>query len=154
MPSVTTRADDDVLDLLDYIWQRQQQRMDGLSAAEWVWRPAESEAEISIRWRLDHITDLLTAQRNWTWLGLAAPAEGGATAGAQSPTAARELMADAYESFREILTDGAIDFDAAMGPAAGPLAPRTRRSFVFHIADELIHHGAEAALLRDLYAAR
>jgi hypothetical protein len=29
----------------------------------------------------------------------------------------------------------------------------TRRSFVLHMLDELIHHGAEAALMRDLYAA-
>ena len=28
----------------------------------------------------------------------------------------------------------------------------TGRSFVLHIADELIHHTAEAALLRDLFA--
>jgi hypothetical protein len=30
--------------------------------------------------------------------------------------------------------------------------PATGRSFVLHIADELIHHTAEAALLRDLFA--
>jgi hypothetical protein len=34
----------------------------------------------------------------------------------------------------------------------GYFADATRRSFVLHIADELIHHTAEAALLRDLFA--
>jgi hypothetical protein len=35
---------------------------------------------------------------------------------------------------------------------AGYFAGATGRSFVLHIADELIHHTAEAALLRDLFA--
>lgn len=38
------------------------------------------------------------------------------------------------------------------GLAAGYFAGATGRSFVLHIADELIHHTAEAALLRDLFA--
>ena len=42
---------------------------------------------------------------------------------------------------------------APLGAIAGPYATDTRRSFVLHIADELIHHSAEAALLRDLHAA-
>jgi hypothetical protein len=36
--------------------------------------------------------------------------------------------------------------------AVGYFAGATGRSFVLHIADELIHHTAEAALLRDLFA--
>jgi hypothetical protein len=36
----------------------------------------------------------------------------------------------------------------------GYFAGATGRSFVLHIADELIHHTAEAALLRDLFAGR
>jgi hypothetical protein len=39
-----------------------------------------------------------------------------------------------------------------LGEAAGYFADATGRSFVLHIADELIHHTAEAALLRDLFA--
>ena len=38
-----------------------------------------------------------------------------------------------------------------IGSRAGFYSGDTRRSFVLHILDELIHHGAEAALLRDLY---
>ncbi|GAA3431286.1 hypothetical protein [Kutzneria kofuensis] len=40
------------------------------------------------------------------------------------------------------------------GSRGGFYASDTRRSFVLHILDELIHHGAEAALLRDLYGHR
>jgi hypothetical protein len=42
--------------------------------------------------------------------------------------------------------------DTPLGEAAGYFAGATGRSFVLHIADELIHHTAEAALLRDLFA--
>ena len=50
--------------------------------------------------------------------------------------------------------DGLDDetLNAPLGEAAGYFAGATGRSFVLHIADELIHHTAEAALLRDLFA--
>ncbi len=63
-------------------------------------------------------------------------------------------MDSAYAAFRELVTFESVDLTAAIGPAAGPYGSATRRSFVLRIADELIHHGAEAALLRDLYASR
>ena len=47
------------------------------------------------------------------------------------------------------LDDEALD--TPLGEAAGYFAGATGRSFVLHIADELIHHTAEAALLRDLF---
>ncbi len=40
------------------------------------------------------------------------------------------------------------------GPAEGPFADASRATLVLHINRELIHHGAESALLRDLYAHR
>ena len=40
-----------------------------------------------------------------------------------------------------------------IGPVGGPYADSTRRAFVLHVLDELIHHGAEVALVRDLWAA-
>jgi DinB superfamily len=42
----------------------------------------------------------------------------------------------------------------ACGPAEGPFAEATMAELVIHIHRELIHHGAEIALLRDLYAHR
>ena len=52
---------------------------------------------------------------------------------------------------------GGLDDEALntpLGEVAGYFADATGRSFVLHIADELIHHTAEAALLRDLFASR
>ncbi len=40
------------------------------------------------------------------------------------------------------------------GPAEGPYAEHSMATLVLHISREAIHHGAEIALLRDLYRAR
>ncbi len=37
------------------------------------------------------------------------------------------------------------------GPAEGPYADEPMATLVLHISRELIHHGAEVALLRDLW---
>jgi hypothetical protein len=46
------------------------------------------------------------------------------------------------------------DLARACGPAEGPYAERSMMTLVLHIHREVIHHGAEIALLRDLYANR
>ncbi|MGB9280862.1 MAG: DinB family protein [Pseudonocardiaceae bacterium] len=42
----------------------------------------------------------------------------------------------------------------ACGPAEGPFATAPMATLVLHINREIIHHGAEIALLRDLYRSR
>lgn len=39
-----------------------------------------------------------------------------------------------------------------LGPAWGPFANHSRLDLALHALREVIHHGAEIALLRDLYA--
>ena len=59
------------------------------------------------------------------------------------------------EALRTVPLFASLDDEALntpLGEAAGYFADATGRSFVLHIADELIHHTAEAALLRDLFA--
>ena len=41
---------------------------------------------------------------------------------------------------------------AACGPTEGPFAEHPMAALVLHISREVIHHGAEIALLRDLHA--
>ena len=41
-----------------------------------------------------------------------------------------------------------------LGATFGPYAENNQADLLLHIADELIHHGTEVALLRDLHAAR
>lgn len=41
-----------------------------------------------------------------------------------------------------------------MGPAWGPYAEATYAGLLLHVLDEMIHHGAEVGMLRDLYRIR
>ena len=46
---------------------------------------------------------------------------------------------------------GPDDMARAVGPAEGPYADHPMAELVLHINREMLHHGAEIALLRDLY---
>ena len=41
-----------------------------------------------------------------------------------------------------------------LGQPGGPYAEASTVDLALHVLDEVIHHGAEAALLRDLYSHR
>ncbi|WJY00997.1 DinB family protein [Curtobacterium sp. 458] len=146
-------AEQDVVGLVEYAGGRLTDRMEGLSDDEWAWQPITGDAEVTVRWRLDHVVEVLTTSRNREWLGLAPST--GPTPG--TPATAAEALAGLDAAIRVFLAAATEVGDTAsepMGAVAGPYAESTKRSFVLHVADELIHHGAEAALLRDLYAAR
>lgn len=142
---------DDVLDLFDHVWQRFTERMAGLGDDEWRWHPSPDD-RITLRWRLAHIAQLLRRERNGPWLGLpAGPAEPARLA-LDSAAAARADLDDAFAQWRGQLAAVSEDaFAQPIGPVADRYGAATRRSFALHIADELVHHTAEAALLRDLY---
>jgi hypothetical protein len=148
-----TTARDDLLDLFDFAWGRLRDRMAGLTDDEWRWRPVPDDDRITVRWRLDHITHTLTEERNATWLGL--PADPPTDAAPETAADALARLADAYQQWRGQLT-GVTDqaLAAPIGKPGGWYGEATRYSFALHIVDELIHHAAEAALLRDLYAGR
>ena len=65
-----------------------------------------------------------------------------------------DLTARAAASFRAGLVAERPDwlFDK-LGPSYGPYAESTFLGLMLHVIDELVHHGAEIALLRDLYRA-
>ena len=76
---------------------------------------------------------------------------------AYAGTAAEALaqLDDAYARW----STGVGGLDAAglarpCGPAEGPFAEYPMAALVLHINREMIHHGAEVALLRDLYRAQ
>jgi uncharacterized damage-inducible protein DinB len=145
---------DDLIDLSDYAWQRLRTRLTGLSDAEYRWEPVPNRPTVTpLTWRLGHIVDFLTEARNAIWLGL--PATESERDG-DLATAAQVLDAleAAYAQWRALLDASTEESLAApIGKPAGRYGGATRRSFVLHVLDELIHHGAETALLRDLYAA-
>lgn len=138
---------DDLVELSDHAWQRLRGRLDGLTEAEYRWEPGVT----TLAWRLDHLADALGQERNGRWLGVAA--DESRTEPAKTAADALIALERAYAVWREIL-QGTTDesLGEPIGPAAGRYGDATRRSFALHVLDEFIHHGAEVALLRDLYA--
>ncbi len=108
----------------------------------------------TIAWRLAHIiVGVLGARVHSHFGGPAVDYQTFAYAGT-----ADEALAQVDEKFAA-WTAGARAWDEAAlaepcGPSEGPWAEHPRVELVLHINRELIHHGAEIALLRDLYAHR
>ncbi len=143
---------DDLIELFEYVWQRFTDRMAGLSDAEWRWEPI-SDDRVTLRWRLRHITEILRAERNGPWLGLAAEPTVEEPYPADSAAAALRELNAAFARWRgqlDMTTEESLG--ELIGPVAGDYGHATRHAFALHIIDELVHHTAEAALLRDLYA--
>ena len=146
---------EDLTELFDHTWGRFRARMAGLGDAEWDWRPT-GDARLTLRWRIAHLTATLREDRNPAWLGLPTvrpPAERDPEPEPESARAALAAAELAYARWRGWLAETPADRLAEpIGAVAGPYGEYSRLSFVLHIADELVHHTAEAALLRDLYA--
>lgn len=141
---------EDLLKLFDFVVGRLDDRLRGLSDAEWAWRPTR-DPDLSVQWRLRHLTHVLAEPRNGPWLGLPVvtnPDES-ATDADHALTALRDAFGQWRDLVRQVPSDG---WAQPLGAIAGAYRGDTRYSFALHVADELIHHGAEAALLRDLFA--
>jgi uncharacterized damage-inducible protein DinB len=170
---------DDIIDLSDHVWGRLLRRLKGIDDEEYFWEPVlevrtvrlgddglhHSDGHVrdstdphrftTLAWRLCHIVDLLDAGRIATWLGVPDVPTPVRSSDPGSAEAALAMLSGAYGHWSDVLSQTTEESLAEpIGiPEAGRFAESTRRSFALHIIDELIHHGAEAALLRDLYAA-
>ena len=121
---------------------------------DWAWPEPEVNPVPSIAWRLGHVIVGVFAMRvaghfggpptsyqDWPWAGTA-----------------DEALAQLDEQYAR-WTAGVRGLDQAAlegpcGPAEGQWQDRSMATLVLHINREVIHHGAELALLRDLYAHR
>jgi hypothetical protein len=108
----------------------------------------------TIAWRLAHIIVACLGQRNASHFG-------GPPAGYETfeyaGTAAQALrqLDEGYAIWiKGVRALGADGLDRPVGPAEGPWAEHPMAALMLHINREVIHHGAEIALLRDLYRAR
>lgn len=165
---------DSTLGLLDYVWPRIRGRLDGLADDEYMWEPAPGcwsvrltgagmwEAErtdpqphppplTTIAWRTWHIGSECLSGFAQLLFGEPSlrldPQEWYPTA-----AAAVQAMDQAWSGFADgchKLNDEAMAM--VLGPDWGPYADNNRADALLHVADEIIHHGAEVALLRDLY---
>jgi hypothetical protein len=167
----------DLLILSDFAYARLEGRLAGLTDDEYLWEPAadvwtirvgpdgkatgdwgvlfdEVPPVTTIAWRITHIIDCLSAQRCATWLGLdpePSPLADGPPATAQAAIGMLARANDVWRGYVEAAD--AQTLHLAVGAIGGIYADSTRTGFILHIVDELIHHGAEVGLLRDLYRA-
>lgn len=162
---------DDVVALFDHVFARATHRLDGITDAEYLWEPApgcwtvrdgslDGEGQLvdhppvtTIGWRICHVADAIARH----------PLHGLLKAGfspsaREFPTSASagvSYLTRSYAEWRALLDD--VDDSlwlSPLGPDAGPFSDSTALALVLHNADELIHHLAEVALLRDLFRHR
>ncbi|KMO84248.1 serine/arginine repetitive matrix protein 1 [Mycolicibacterium chubuense] len=156
---------------LDLHWRSQlRPRLDGLADDEYFWAPVPGcwtvhrdggidfafpaprpEPVTTIAWRMAHVIVGVLAMRNHAHFG-GPPADYQSWSYATDATTALTQLDDAYRRWIE----GVRGLDEArlaqpVGPAEGPWAQAPMITLVLHITREVIHHGAEIALLRDLY---
>ena len=159
---------------LDFQWRTAlRPRLNGLTDEEYLWEPVPNCWTIrrngahmipdfaepppdpapvtTIAWRLAHIIVGVLAMRSHSHFS-GPPADYQSWPYAADADTALTQLDDAYR--RWIGGVRSLD-DAALaepcGPAEGPYADETMTTLVLHINREVIHHGAEIALLRDLY---
>ena len=146
---MSTKTDLDALSEL--VFGRTRARLQGMTDHEYRRAPAPPPFT-TLEWRLRHLADAYGNTRNSEWLGVAVDAPAVSIPGDADAAAAIELLERAYQRWAATLVALSDDqLDAPLGPAAGPFAAESKRSFVLHMLDEFIHHGAEIGVLRDLF---
>jgi uncharacterized damage-inducible protein DinB len=108
----------------------------------------------TIAWRLAHVIVGVFGARVAAHFG-GPPTDYQSFDYAGTADAALRQLDEVYDAW----TTGVRKLDAEalgrpVGPAEGPWSEHSMAELVLHINREVIHHGAEVALLRDLYAAR
>ena len=163
----------DSLDSLDDMVGALLERLEGLDDAEYLWEPVvgmwsvrsgadgvvvdfdldrdiEPAPVTTIAWRLWHISSdcfdsyraRLEAQPDEIHLGWTL-----------SATEAIERVTTSWRALRAVLA-ATDDWYAELGESFGPWHRHCVADLAMHASNELVHHGAEVALLRDLFAAR
>lgn len=158
-------------DQLDFHWSHQlRPRLDGLSDDEYFWQPVPDCWTVhrdggvdfvypeptptpltTIAWRLAHVIIGVFAMRNHSHFG-GPPADYESWPYATDAATALAQLDTEYQRWTagvRALSDD--DLNRPCGPAEGPYADEPMSVLVLHINREVIHHGAEIALLRDLY---
>jgi hypothetical protein len=171
----------ELVDLSDHVWHRTRSRLEGMTDEEYLWEPTpgcwsirqhadgtwtaddvlprpEPAPFTTIAWRLWHLIDMYGENRAPQWLDV--PAQGapvglddpdGAPPGTASDAIALlERAHERWDAHLALTTNERLG--EPIGPVAGPeYADRTRAAYVLHMLDEYVHHGAEIAVLRDLW---
>ena len=130
-------------------------RPDGTYIADWEWPEPVPPPVTTIAWRLGHIVVGVLEQRVEGHFGAGTPD----ITRASFPGSADEALTRLETGYRRWCAGvREVDADGLAAPV-GAAEPAQWADFPFamlalHVNRELIHHGAEIALLRDLYRAR
>jgi hypothetical protein len=118
---------------------------------DYAWPEPRPAPVTTIAWRLAHVTRSCLAQRTASHFG-GPPAEPETWVFAATAHEALEQLDAAYDAWSTgVERLGETGLERPCGPAEGPFAQAPLADLVLHINREMIHHGAEISLLRDLY---
>jgi len=121
---------------------------------EFAYPPPEPAPVTTIAWRLAHVIVGVFAMRNASHFG-GPPAGWDTFMYAGTATEALAPLDSVYDTWiKGVRGLGNEGLARACGPTEGPYADYPRAALVLHINREVLHHGAEIALLRDLYWAK
>lgn len=158
-------------DQLEFHWSNQlRPRLDGLTDDEYFWQPVPDCWTVhrdggvdfvypeptptpftTIAWRLAHVIIGVLAMRNHSHFdGPAADYETWPYA-TDAATALAQLDVEYQRWITGVRGLSLDDLERPCGPAEGPYGDYPMSVLVLHINREVIHHGAEIAMLRDLY---
>ena len=171
----------ELLTLSDGVWQRTRARLEGLTDEELLWQPAagcwtvrpladgtwitDGSVERSgappfttIAWRMVHLIGCYGSERNSRWLGVEVappPIEDSVVPAPHTAAESIAVLEQAHERWRAVLEVADDDVLAQpIGPIGGQYAEASRAGLLLHQLDEVVHHGAEVSLLRDLFRAQ
>ncbi len=175
--STALRWNDLLLDQLEWHWTQQlRPRLEGLTDEEYLWEPVPGSWNVhvegdrttvdfafpepapapvtTIAWRIAHlVVGVLGARCAAHFDG--PPADYETWTYAATADDALAQLDEGYRRWVQGVRDlGEEGLVRPCGPAEGPWADAPLAALVTHIHREVIHHGAEIALLRDLYAHR
>jgi hypothetical protein len=105
----------------------------------------------TIAWRLGHVIVGVLGMRNASHFGRVALDYQSHTYASTAEQALTQLDEEYAAWIAGVRSLGEEGLSRPCGPAEGPYAEEPMAALVLHINRELIHHGAEIALLRDLY---
>ncbi len=121
---------------------------------DFAFPPPDPPPVTTIAWRLAHVVVGVFAMRNASHFG-GPPTDYDRHHYAATADEALGQLDDAYARWvAGVRGLGEAGLARPCGPAEGPYAEAPLATLVLHIHREVIHHGAEIALLRDLYRAR
>jgi hypothetical protein len=129
---------------------------DGTYVADWVWPPPDPAPVTTIAWRMYHIAIGHFAERASAFFG-----DGSITYTDRYTVGAPGTAAGALAQLEEHYTNwhdaiAALDDEGMakpLGERGGPYAQDPMAGLIFHINREVMHHGGEIGVLRDLYRA-